>query len=52
VICELDQAPAVMAGKNRGCAFTVLQASAMGKPVYERLGFDHPYDYPACQSPA
>jgi GNAT superfamily N-acetyltransferase len=42
---------AVIAGKNRGCTLANLQASAMGKPVYERIGFDNPYDYLAYRSP-
>lgn len=42
---------AVMAGREKGCTLSVLQASAMGKPVYERIGFDHPYDYPTYRSP-
>lgn len=33
------------AGKKRGCTFACLQASEMGKPVYEKMGFDHPYNY-------
>jgi GNAT superfamily N-acetyltransferase len=42
---------AVIAGKDRGCTLANLQASAMGKPVYERIGFDNPYDYLAYRSP-
>jgi GNAT superfamily N-acetyltransferase len=42
---------AVIAGKDRGCTLANLQASAMGKPVYERMGFDNPYDYLAYRSP-
>ena len=36
---------AAMSAKNRGCTFVGLQASKMGRPVYERLGFDNPYNY-------
>ena len=36
---------AAMAAKNKGCSFVGLQASKMGRPVYERLGFDNPYNY-------
>ncbi len=42
---------AVLAGKEKGCAYASLQASAMGKPVYARIGFDNPYDYLAYRSP-
>jgi len=35
----------LVAGKKRGCEFACLQASEMGKPVYENLGFDNPYNY-------
>jgi GNAT superfamily N-acetyltransferase len=30
---------AVMRGREQGCKTAILQASAMGKPVYERMGF-------------
>jgi GNAT superfamily N-acetyltransferase len=30
---------AVVRGKDRGCSAAILQASAMGRPVYERMGF-------------
>jgi ribosomal protein S18 acetylase RimI-like enzyme len=36
---------AVVSGKNMGCDFACLQASKMGKPVYEKIGFDNPYHY-------
>jgi GNAT superfamily N-acetyltransferase len=42
---------AVSAGKDKGCQLASLQASAMGKPVYARIGFDNPYDYLAFHSP-
>jgi hypothetical protein len=29
----------VDAGRRRGCALATLQASEMGYPVYERMGF-------------
>ena len=35
----------LVAGKQKGCGFACLQASAMGKPVYEKMGFDNPYNY-------
>ncbi|MBU4315643.1 MAG: GNAT family N-acetyltransferase [Proteobacteria bacterium] len=35
----------LVAGKQRGCTFGCLQASDMGKPVYEKMGFDNPYNY-------
>jgi hypothetical protein len=41
----------VVAGKNRGCTFASLQASAMGKPLYLKMGFDNPYNYPNYNSP-
>jgi ribosomal protein S18 acetylase RimI-like enzyme len=44
-------AQSLVAGKNRGCAFASLQASVMGKPVYEKMGFDNPYDYQNFNSP-
>jgi len=36
---------AVLAGREKGCAFASLQATAMGRPVYERIGFSNPYNY-------
>lgn len=47
---EITAAPLV-AGKNRGCTFASLQASDMGKPVYEKMGFDNPYSYRSFHSP-
>lgn len=38
---------AVLVGKDRGCTLASLQASKMGKPVYERIGFTNPYNYRA-----
>ncbi|MBN2396852.1 MAG: GNAT family N-acetyltransferase [Deltaproteobacteria bacterium] len=38
---------AVLAGRNRGCTLASLQASKMGKPVYERIGFVNCYNYRA-----
>lgn len=32
---------AVRAGRELGCAMASLQASALGRPVYERMGFAH-----------
>ena len=36
---------AVVAAQKKGCTYVGLQASKMGKPVYDRLGFDNPYNY-------
>lgn len=36
---------AVLAGRGKGCTFASLQATAMGRPVYERIGFSNPYNY-------
>jgi hypothetical protein len=47
---EITAAPLV-AGKNRGCSFASLQASDLGKPVYEKMGFDNPYNYRSFLSP-
>ena len=32
-------------GKERGCTVASLQASVMGYPVYERIGFKHDRTY-------
>jgi len=47
---EITAQPLV-AGKNSGCTFACLQASVMGKPVYEKMGFDNPYNYQNFNSP-
>ncbi len=44
-------AESLVAGRNRGCTFANLQASVMGEPVYRRIGFDNPYNYPNYSSP-
>ncbi len=31
---------AMIAGKEKGCAFATLQATKMGKPVYEKIGYE------------
>jgi len=36
---------AVEAGRRAGCRLASLQASAMGRPVYARMGFAHVLDY-------
>jgi GNAT superfamily N-acetyltransferase len=36
---------AVRAGARAGCAVASLQASAMGRPIYERMGFAWTWDY-------
>jgi len=36
---------AILAGREKGCTFASLQATAMGRPVYEKIGFSNPYDY-------
>jgi hypothetical protein len=41
----------LVAGRNRGCTFASLQASVMGKPVYQKIGFDNPYNYLNYNSP-
>ena len=36
---------AVTGGRGAGCKIASLQASKLGRPVYERMGFDHVLDY-------
>ena len=36
---------AVASGRRAGCTIASLQASAMGRPVYARMGFAHVIDY-------
>ena len=36
---------AVVGGRECGCTIASLQASKMGRRVYERMGFNHVYDY-------
>jgi GNAT superfamily N-acetyltransferase len=36
---------AVEAGRRAGCTVASLQASVMGRPVYERMGFQRVIDY-------
>jgi GNAT superfamily N-acetyltransferase len=36
---------AVREGSQAGCAVASLQASEMGRPIYERMGFEWTYDY-------
>ena len=36
---------AVLVGRDKGCTIASLQATKMGRPVYERLGFTNPYNY-------
>jgi GNAT superfamily N-acetyltransferase len=43
---------AVQGGVDRGCRVASLQASAMGAPVYIRMGFDTPTHYVKYQQPA
>ena len=43
---------AVREGFRRGAAFVNLQASPMGRPVYERMGFITPSDYRVLVPPA
>ncbi len=33
-------AQAILLGRDRGCTWSILQASDKGKPVYERMGFE------------
>lgn len=44
-------AAALVTGRDRGCSTGVLQASPMGAPVYDRMGFDTVTQY-HCFSPA
>jgi GNAT superfamily N-acetyltransferase len=36
---------ALVEARERGCATSSLQASSMGYPIYERLGYQAPYRY-------
>lgn len=36
---------AMAAGREHGCVVASLQASDLGRPVYERMGFEHVLDY-------
>lgn len=36
---------AIYYGRLRGCEFASLQASNMGRPIYEKIGFDNSYQY-------
>lgn len=42
---EALTAAALVAGRDLGCTIGCLQASEMGRPVYERMGFDTFADY-------
>jgi len=42
---------AVRAGRDRGCHLASLQASDMGRPVYERMGFVRDREYARFDSP-
>lgn len=42
---------AVRAGQDRGCGVASLQASDMGRPVYERMGFVRDREYARFDSP-
>ncbi|MBN1380802.1 MAG: hypothetical protein JXA41_03905 [Deltaproteobacteria bacterium] len=43
---------AVLEGKNKNCNFACLQASKMGKPIYEKIGFDNSYHYSVFSAPS
>ncbi len=42
---------AIQAGRRAGCLVASLQASTMGRPVYERMGFVHVINYERYQRP-
>ena len=42
---EALTAAAVAGGREFGCRIASLQASKLGRPVYERMGFEHVLDY-------
>jgi predicted acetyltransferase len=44
-------AQSLVAEKERGCTFAGLQAYVKGKTVYEKTGFDNPYNYQNVNSP-
>ena len=43
---------ALAAGRSRGCTIGSLQASALGRPVYARMGFEQTAEYVHFQRPA
>jgi GNAT superfamily N-acetyltransferase len=43
---------AALGGREEGCIASALQASAMGLPVYQRMGYRHVVDYQTWDMPA